>query len=144
MGKQLIRNKLRVSEVLNLLRVLRGTPGVMQCAGHGDQQDAQERSAPQEPPATLDAQKSQLSTLWNDAAKWPSTSTIALVLLLLSLLVTAYGLDRSYIMTWMLWMREHERQGRIWFVVAYVTCLLLLLPASVLALLAGVTPQLAE
>ena len=34
-------------------------------------------------------------------------------------------------------MQAHEQQGRVWFVVAYTACLLLLLPASVLALLAG-------
>lgn len=72
------------------------------------------------------------------APKWPSPKTLAIVLAVISLLVTAHSWgDQSYVTKGMLWMREHEQQGRVWFVVAYTACLLLLLPASVLALLAG-------
>ena len=66
----------------------------------------------------------------------------------MSLLITAHSYGgQGYITAGVVWMREHEQQGRVWFVVAYTMCLLLLLPASVLALLAGMplmNPELFE
>lgn len=96
----------------------------------------QEGSAPRSPRSTLNPGKEGQG--WC-AIKWPSASTLAMVLAVLSLVITAHIWGgQSYITNGMLWMREHEQQGRVLFVLAYTACLILLLPASVLALLAGV------
>lgn len=70
--------------------------------------------------------------------QWPSSTAIAAIFCLLCLLVAASTWDHAYLIVWMKWLKQHEREGRIVFVLGYAACLLLLLPASVLAVLAGV------
>jgi hypothetical protein len=133
---RLMRNLSCVQEKIDVpLRNARGATAPAALLA-GDPQVTPEGSPAHETLTTEDGYKPCLGAHWCASAKWPSTRTVALALVILSLLVTAY----SYIMKWMVWMREHERQGRIWFLAAYVACLLLLLPASVLALVAGMTP----
>lgn len=70
--------------------------------------------------------------------QWPGTTTvIAAVLCILCLVVAAKAWDHSYLIIWMKWLQEHEEEGRVLFVLGYAACLLLLLPASLLAVLAG-------
>jgi hypothetical protein len=101
---------------------------------HGCALSTRLRSVEQETSST--ARQENVSSTWTST--FSSRRTIAIALAFISLIVTAhsYG-DQTYIAQGMLWMREHEQQGRVWFVVAYTACLLLLLPASVLALFAG-------
>lgn len=74
--------------------------------------------------------------------QWPSSTIVAAVFCLLCLLVAANTWSHRYVIVWMTWLQQHEAQGRVLFVLGYTTCLLLLLPASLLAVLAGMfSPQ---
>lgn len=70
--------------------------------------------------------------------QWPSSTAVAATFCLLCLLVAASTWDHAYLIVWMKWLQQHEQEGRFVFVLGYAACLLLLLPASVLAVLAGV------
>ena len=75
------------------------------------------------------------------SVRWPSSTVVAAVFCLLCLLVAANTWDHTYLIVWMNWVQQHEQQGRVLFVLGYATCLLLLLPASLLAVLAGAHRQ---
>lgn len=65
---------------------------------------------------------------------------ITLFVILSVCALSARRFDRIDFDAWFVWSQEHKQAGMAWFVVAYVTSLVLLLPASVLALLAGAIP----
>eukprot|EP00892_Ulva_mutabilis_P009133 jgi/Ulvmu1/6592/UM003_0229.1 len=72
------------------------------------------------------------------SVQWPSSTVVAAVFCLLCLVVAANTWGHTYVIMWMKWLQQHETQGRVLFVLSYTSCLLLLLPASLLAILAGV------
>jgi uncharacterized membrane protein YdjX (TVP38/TMEM64 family) len=60
---------------------------------------------------------------------------------MLGAIVLSFHIDKSDLMKWLAWARTRRHEGRALFILAYVASLMLLLPGSILALLAGVHPN---
>jgi hypothetical protein len=76
-----------------------------------------------------------------DAAHCPVLQTSTRVVIASFVIVALYlsfSLDTKHILKWLSWTRAHQCEGRVLFVLSYTASLIFMLPASVLALLAGV------
>ena len=47
------------------------------------------------------------------------------------------GIDKSQVLEWLAWARAHRSEGRVLFILVYAASLILMIPGSILALLAG-------
>jgi hypothetical protein len=63
---------------------------------------------------------------------------VLLACCMIAAIILAFRVDRSELIKWLTWARTRRHEGRALFILAYVASLILMVPGSVLALLAGV------